>query len=304
MKKEPYGYVYKITNKVNDKTYIGQRKLSRDSSWRGYLGSGKLIQQAVSKYGSEKFIKTFICYAYDSDELSDVEYELIKNEKMIGKCEYNINSNVPDPISRLNSSPERLKEAERKRAEGHKAYFERADSKPKRVAKENAEKYKGIFDKIGQVIINDYNEINSFREVSKKHNLPINRVRTFLLSQGIELNKQNVKGRKLSEEVKNKIKSTARRRAIENGNLAEFKLVCQFTKCSKEFINNKEQKTCSVECASRLRRKRFEIDEKLFLKAKEMYDNGETLIGIQEKLNINRQELAIKLRENGYITHR
>lgn len=40
-----YGYIYEITNLINGKTYIGQRKMTSDEGkvWDDYLGSGKAI---------------------------------------------------------------------------------------------------------------------------------------------------------------------------------------------------------------------------------------------------------------------
>lgn len=48
-----YGYIYKIRNKVNGKLYIGQHKKSTFNS--KYYGSGKIIKQAVKKYGKHQF---------------------------------------------------------------------------------------------------------------------------------------------------------------------------------------------------------------------------------------------------------
>lgn len=44
-----YGYVYKITNNVNGKIYIGQKK--SEKLLENYWGSGKLIVEAIKKYG-------------------------------------------------------------------------------------------------------------------------------------------------------------------------------------------------------------------------------------------------------------
>ena len=73
----PYGYIYRIINSINGKTYIGMRKLSLDKRWRQYLGSGVLIKQAINKYGENSFIKEFICYEYSESELSKKEVEII-----------------------------------------------------------------------------------------------------------------------------------------------------------------------------------------------------------------------------------
>lgn len=48
--------IYKITNTVNNKTYIGQHNGKRES----YFGGGKLLRLAIKKYGKEKFTKQII----------------------------------------------------------------------------------------------------------------------------------------------------------------------------------------------------------------------------------------------------
>ena len=48
-----YGYVYKITNKANDKIYVGQHK--SDHFDERYFGGGAIIASAVNKYGKENF---------------------------------------------------------------------------------------------------------------------------------------------------------------------------------------------------------------------------------------------------------
>lgn len=48
-----YVYVYKITNKANDKIYVGQRK--SDHFDERYFGGGVIIASAVNKYGKENF---------------------------------------------------------------------------------------------------------------------------------------------------------------------------------------------------------------------------------------------------------
>ena len=59
--------IYKTTNKVNGKIYVGQHCTSAND---GYFGSGILIQKAIKKYGKENFIRETLehCTSANVDE--------------------------------------------------------------------------------------------------------------------------------------------------------------------------------------------------------------------------------------------
>ena len=60
-----YYTVYKITNLLNDKYYIGAHKTEDlDDS---YFGSGTAIKQAIDKHGKENFRKD-ILFIYDNSD--------------------------------------------------------------------------------------------------------------------------------------------------------------------------------------------------------------------------------------------
>ena len=66
-----YGYVYKTTNLINNKIYIGQHKSSYINNH--YLGSGKNIKKAINKYGKEYFTQTILCECNSKEELDNKE---------------------------------------------------------------------------------------------------------------------------------------------------------------------------------------------------------------------------------------
>ena len=82
-------YIYKITNLVNGKTYIGQHKYKKLND--NYMGSGKILKQAQVKYGIEHFKKDILVFnIVKKDFINLLEKEYIKFYRSIGKAEYNI----------------------------------------------------------------------------------------------------------------------------------------------------------------------------------------------------------------------
>ena len=72
-----YGYVYKTTNKVNNKIYIGQKK-SPVFLGNKYFGSGKYLKHAINKYGEQNFCVELVECAESKEELSNLEIFYIK----------------------------------------------------------------------------------------------------------------------------------------------------------------------------------------------------------------------------------
>lgn len=86
-----YGYVYRITNLINSKTYVGQHKVIKNENWLSYMGSGRLVRYAIHKYGVENFSKELLSYANSKEELDILEKSFIEKELVKGHSEYNIN---------------------------------------------------------------------------------------------------------------------------------------------------------------------------------------------------------------------
>ena len=75
---EVYGIIYKITNKVNDKVYIGQTTMVfhqryKGGNWQRYTHN-QYLKNSVNKYGIENF-ETNKCFdiAYSKEELDEKE---------------------------------------------------------------------------------------------------------------------------------------------------------------------------------------------------------------------------------------
>ena len=76
MKQENYGYIYKITNRLNNKIYVGLHKSPvLDES---YWGSGRLISAAIKKYGVENFSREILEWCNTRQELNRRERFWIK----------------------------------------------------------------------------------------------------------------------------------------------------------------------------------------------------------------------------------
>ena len=70
-----YYTIYKITNKLNSKIYIGKHQTKNLDD--GYMGSGKLIRRAVEKHGIENFQKEILHVFETEAEMNKAEARLV-----------------------------------------------------------------------------------------------------------------------------------------------------------------------------------------------------------------------------------
>lgn len=79
---------YKITNLINGKYYYGVHRTKNLND--SYLGSGKLIRQAVKKYGKENFVKEVLCLFNTYEESLKFESEFITGNLLTDPLCYNL----------------------------------------------------------------------------------------------------------------------------------------------------------------------------------------------------------------------
>jgi hypothetical protein len=79
--------IYKTTNKINEKKYIGLHGGDNPE----YLGSGKLITSAIKKYGKENFVRTVIAALPENishEEAENIEAFYIANADAVKRKDY------------------------------------------------------------------------------------------------------------------------------------------------------------------------------------------------------------------------
>ena len=80
--------IYRITNQVNNKIYIG--KHITDNVNDNYLGSGHYLARAVKKYGKENFKKEIMFIFDNEQDMNNKEKELVDLEFVLRKDTYNL----------------------------------------------------------------------------------------------------------------------------------------------------------------------------------------------------------------------
>lgn len=83
-----YFYIYKTTNKVTGKCYIGAHQTEDLAD--GYLGSGTLLKRALKKYGPANFSKEILQQCASAAEMFEAERQLVTPEFVAQDGNYNL----------------------------------------------------------------------------------------------------------------------------------------------------------------------------------------------------------------------
>lgn len=116
--------IYKITNLINNKIYIGCHITKNiDDS---YFGSGSVLNKAIKKYKKENFKKEIIYFCVSKEEMFNIEKQIVNEEFIKSNNNYNIKlgglggfdyinkNNLNDPYINFENSKELNKKAIKK----------------------------------------------------------------------------------------------------------------------------------------------------------------------------------------------
>ena len=103
-----FGYIYKTTNLINGKIYVGQHKAANFDKY--YKGSGQLLTRAFKKYGKSNFTCEILATAETKEELNTLEVywiaELNTRDTSIG---YNITEGGEGTVGYIHTAEARTK---------------------------------------------------------------------------------------------------------------------------------------------------------------------------------------------------
>ena len=172
--------VYKTTNLINGKIYIGQ-SVKNDPK---YLGSGDLIVAAIKKYGKNNFIKEILEECENINELNEKERKYIASYNSTDK---NIGYNIA--IGGTNGTMLNRKHSEitKKKMSECSMVFIFSDENKENISKAN----------LGRVISDETKEKMSASQKLMKHLPMSNEIK--------EKISESKKGKKASEETKQKM---------------------------------------------------------------------------------------------------
>ena len=86
------GYIYTITNKTDNKTYVGQTVQDVELRWKDHLKRGsncRYLKSAINKYGVDNFVFKLVCITFD-DQLDDMEIKYIEKYNCLVPNGYNL----------------------------------------------------------------------------------------------------------------------------------------------------------------------------------------------------------------------
>jgi len=131
--------IYKITNRLNNKIYVGAHKT--DNINDEYFGSGLLLERAVSKHGKENFTKEILFKLNSTEEMWQKEADIVDEEFIARDDTYNIKLGGCGGFDYINNNELKNKSTYFKK--GHTLYKKGIENRKMRM--DNDEEYRKAF---------------------------------------------------------------------------------------------------------------------------------------------------------------
>jgi hypothetical protein len=167
-------YVYKITNLINGKYYIG--KHSTNDIDDNYFGSGVLIRKALKVHGKENFIKEVIAFCNTEEEALKLEEELVTMEVVRDQKSYNMITGGRGVVGEKNGffgkrhtkdTRERMSKAKRPSGENSYRYGKKASEETKMKMRLASSKRVRKTKNVAQVDIESGDTIHIFKSTKE-----------------------------------------------------------------------------------------------------------------------------------------
>ena len=258
MTNTPYGLVYKTTNLINGKIYIGQTVRIQKFLKNNYYGSGIFLKRAIQKVGISNFTTEIIKYTENQKELDELEVYYIKQYQSYNPYGYNIanggfgagkhSQDTKDKISKAHKGRKRANEIVDKIATANRGKKRTQEAKNK-ISKANYGKKRtqAVIDKIKIVsktaMLGKSHSEDTKDKMSKKrmehYNNYENRLKDSIKAITFYQNNQNVR-LKISESLKGKCKSISTKSKISETLKNKPKVECPYCKKCGSVSNMKQ----------------------------------------------------------------
>lgn len=204
-----YGYIYMTENLVNGKKYIGQHKSGTFD--KSYFGSGKMICQALKKYGSSNFSVKILETCNSFKELNEREFYWIRYYNAVNSEKfYNLvdGGNQNNAMLGKHHTPEAIEKCRRANL-GRKYSAERCEKMSKAFSGEGNPRY-------GCTLSEEIKEKqrNSIKKTHKEHPEILKQHSEFMKNLFKDKNNHPMYGKHHTDEAKKKISEKAKGRKL------------------------------------------------------------------------------------------